>query len=84
MVQYPVAEPVPPETVGLRLDALAHPVRLWLLRTLARGPTPPANWRTPGRCCRRRSPVIWPSCGRAGLLTVDRDTAEAYEDERRK
>ncbi|CAM5291123.1 HTH arsR-type domain-containing protein OS=Streptomyces aurantiogriseus OX=66870 GN=GCM10010251_89220 PE=4 SV=1 [Streptomyces aurantiogriseus] len=43
VVQYPVAEPNPPEpvsleTVGLRLKALAHPVRLRLLRTLARGP----------------------------------------------
>ncbi|MEU7783047.1 helix-turn-helix domain-containing protein [Amycolatopsis sp. NPDC049159] len=43
VVQYPVAEPDPPEpvpleTVTLRLAALAHPVRLRLLRTLARGP----------------------------------------------
>ncbi len=43
VVQYPVAEPVPAEpvsleTVTLRLEALAHPVRLRLLRTLARGP----------------------------------------------
>ncbi|MEU4876032.1 DUF5937 family protein [Streptomyces sp. NPDC021608] len=43
VVQYPVPEADPPEqvsleTVGLRLDALAHPVRLRLLRTLARGP----------------------------------------------
>lgn len=43
VVQYPVAEaspsePVSLETVTLRLDALAHPVRLRLLRTLARGP----------------------------------------------
>ncbi|MBH5333876.1 helix-turn-helix transcriptional regulator [Streptomyces pactum] len=43
VVQYPVAEPRPPEpvpleTVSLRLEALAHPVRLRLLRTLARGP----------------------------------------------
>ncbi|MGW0606702.1 DUF5937 family protein [Streptomyces sp. NPDC002640] len=64
VVQYPVAEPGPPEhrgasaqaspdtalrgatspgtvtleTVTLRLEALAHPVRLRLLRTLARGP----------------------------------------------
>ncbi|MGW7081306.1 DUF5937 family protein [Streptomyces sp. NPDC054866] len=43
VVQYPVAEPNPPEpvsleTVGLRLEALSHPVRLRLLRTLARGP----------------------------------------------
>ncbi|MFE6709827.1 DUF5937 family protein [Streptomyces sp. NPDC057695] len=43
VVQYPAtepgpAEPVPQETIALRLDALAHPVRLRLLRTLARGP----------------------------------------------
>ncbi|TVT20339.1 helix-turn-helix transcriptional regulator [Amycolatopsis rhizosphaerae] len=43
VVQYPVtepspSEPVPLETVTLRLEALAHPVRLRLLRTLARGP----------------------------------------------
>ncbi|WP_432095273.1 DUF5937 family protein [Streptomyces sp. bgisy100] len=43
VVQYPVAEPNPAEpvsleTVTLRLEALAHPVRLRLLRTLARGP----------------------------------------------
>ncbi|MFC8537516.1 DUF5937 family protein [Streptomyces sp. NPDC057249] len=43
VVQYPVPEAGPPEpvsleTVTLRLEALAHPVRLRLLRTLARGP----------------------------------------------
>ncbi|MFE9248520.1 DUF5937 family protein [Streptomyces sp. NPDC007088] len=43
VVQYPVAEedrpePVSLETVTLRLESLAHPVRLRLLRTLARGP----------------------------------------------
>ncbi|MEU2880923.1 DUF5937 family protein [Streptomyces sp. NPDC007070] len=43
VVQYPVAEespgePVSLETVTLRLEALAHPLRLRLLRTLARGP----------------------------------------------
>ncbi|MFI9649312.1 DUF5937 family protein [Streptomyces sp. NPDC052040] len=43
VVQYPVAEPTSPEpvpldTVALRLEALAHPLRLRLLRTLARGP----------------------------------------------
>ncbi|RKN45863.1 DUF5937 family protein [Streptomyces hoynatensis] len=43
VVQYPVAEPGPSEPVSLetvtrRLEALAHPVRLRLLRTLARGP----------------------------------------------
>jgi DNA-binding transcriptional ArsR family regulator len=43
VVQYPVAEagpaePASLETVTLRLEALAHPLRLRLLRTLARGP----------------------------------------------
>lgn len=43
VVQYPAAggerpETVPLETVRLRLEALAHPVRLRLVRTLARGP----------------------------------------------
>lgn len=43
VLQYPVTDPRPPEpvsleTVTLRLEALAHPVRLRLLRTLARGP----------------------------------------------
>jgi DNA-binding transcriptional ArsR family regulator len=43
VMQYPVAEtspgePVSLETASLRLEALAHPVRLRLLRTLARGP----------------------------------------------
>ncbi|SHM96928.1 DUF5937 family protein [Actinacidiphila paucisporea] len=42
-LQYPVTAcgtsgPVPLETVQLRLEALAHPVRLRLVRTLARGP----------------------------------------------
>ncbi|WP_410677046.1 DUF5937 family protein [Amycolatopsis sp. cmx-4-68] len=42
VVQYPVAEPSQPEPVSLetvtrRLEALAHPLRLRLLRTLARG-----------------------------------------------
>ncbi|MGW3963719.1 DUF5937 family protein [Amycolatopsis sp. NPDC005003] len=40
VVQYPVdgPEPVSLETVTARLEALSHPVRLRLLRTLARGP----------------------------------------------
>ncbi|CAM5344275.1 transcriptional regulator [Streptomyces spiroverticillatus] len=45
VVQYPVpaqapatAFPVPLDTVTLRLEALTHPLRLRLLRTLARGP----------------------------------------------
>ncbi|MFJ4784521.1 DUF5937 family protein [Streptomyces sp. NPDC088794] len=43
VVQYPatipgLTHPAPPELVQRRLDALAHPVRLRLCRTLARGP----------------------------------------------
>jgi DNA-binding transcriptional ArsR family regulator len=42
VVQYPIADPgmdeaVPLELVRLRLEALSHPMRLRLLRTLARG-----------------------------------------------
>ncbi|WP_405810613.1 DUF5937 family protein [Streptomyces sp. NBC_00210] len=42
VVQYPVTaqglpEPVPMELVNLRLQALSHPVRIRLVRTLARG-----------------------------------------------
>ena len=67
VVQYPVAEPDPPapvslETVTRRLEALAHPVRLRLLRTLARARTPPVNWPGPGDCRRRRCPGTWPGC----------------------
>ena len=45
VLQYPIAgqsadspAPVPLEQITLRLDALAHPVRIRLVRTLARGP----------------------------------------------
>ncbi len=45
VLQYPIAgssagspAPVPLEQIQLRLDALAHPVRIRLVRTLARGP----------------------------------------------
>jgi DNA-binding transcriptional ArsR family regulator len=43
VVQYPLARPSVPEPASLalvtaRLDALAHPVRIRLVRTLARGP----------------------------------------------
>jgi DNA-binding transcriptional ArsR family regulator len=40
VVQYPTAtdEPVPLDVVQRRIDAFAHPVRLRLCRTLARGP----------------------------------------------
>lgn len=41
VVQYPTAaeQPVPLDVVQRRIDALAHPVRLRLCRTLARGPS---------------------------------------------
>lgn len=43
VLQYPVSAnalgaPVPLDQIRLRLDALAHPVRMRLIRTLARGP----------------------------------------------
>jgi len=42
VLKYPaetsaLPEPVPVDVVRLRLEALAHPVRLRLVRTLARG-----------------------------------------------
>ncbi|WP_433891790.1 DUF5937 family protein [Streptomyces sp. CA-111067] len=77
VVQYPVeaspAEPVPLETVTLRLEALAHPVRLRLLRTLARGPHTTGElanaWElTPPEVSRHLAVLR-----RAGLLTTRRD-----------
>ncbi|MFE9102400.1 ArsR/SmtB family transcription factor [Actinomadura geliboluensis] len=77
VVQYPVAEASPPEpvsleTVTLRLDALAHPVRLRLLRTLARGPHTTGElaqaWElTPPEVSRHLAVLR-----RAGLLTARR------------
>ncbi|MFE0253776.1 DUF5937 family protein [Streptomyces sp. NPDC059010] len=77
VVQYPVAEPgpaepVPLETVTLRLEALAHPVRLRLLRTLARGPHTTGElahaWElTPPEVSRHLTVLR-----RAGLLTTRR------------
>ncbi|MEU9570860.1 helix-turn-helix domain-containing protein [Streptomyces massasporeus] len=77
VVQYPVAEPGPPEpvpleTVTLRLEALAHPVRLRLLRTLARGPHTTGElahaWElTPPEVSRHLAVLR-----RAGLLTTRR------------
>ncbi|MFF0267126.1 DUF5937 family protein [Kribbella sp. NPDC004536] len=77
VVQYPVAEPAPSEpvsleTVTLRLDALAHPVRLRLLRTLARGPHTTGEladaWDlTPPEVSRHLAVLR-----RAGLLTSER------------
>ncbi|MEU6144333.1 DUF5937 family protein [Streptomyces sp. NPDC047081] len=77
VVQYPVAEPtpsdpVPLETVTLRLEALAHPVRLRLLRTLARGPHTPGEladaWDLSLPEISRHLAVL----RRAGLLTSQR------------
>ncbi|MGW3121090.1 DUF5937 family protein [Streptomyces sp. NPDC001107] len=77
VVQYPVAEPSPTEpvsleTVTLRLEALAHPVRLRLLRTLARGPHTTAElahfWELSPPEVSRHLAVL----RRAGLLTTRR------------
>ncbi|MEU6247854.1 helix-turn-helix domain-containing protein [Glycomyces sp. NPDC047010] len=77
VVQYPVAEPdspepVPLETVTLRLEALAHPVRLRLLRTLARGPHTTGElanaWQLSPPEVSRHLAVL----RRAGLLTAER------------
>jgi DNA-binding transcriptional ArsR family regulator len=79
VVQYPVAGsgpdvpgPVTLETVRLRLDALAHPVRLRLVRTLARGPRTTVElahaWElTPPEVSRHLAVLR-----RAGLLTSER------------
>ncbi|MGW5718465.1 DUF5937 family protein [Amycolatopsis sp. NPDC003865] len=74
VVQYPVAraEPVPLETVTRRLEALAHPVRLRLLRTLARGPHTTGElahaWALSAPEVSRHLAVL----RRAGLLTARR------------
>jgi DNA-binding transcriptional ArsR family regulator len=77
VVQYPVAEASPPEpvsleTVTLRLEALAHPVRLRLLRTLARGPHTTGElahaWELSPPEVSRHLAVL----RRAGLLTARR------------
>jgi DNA-binding transcriptional ArsR family regulator len=77
VLQYPVAEPspsepVPLDTVTLRLEALAHPIRLRLLRTLARGPHTPGElahtWGLSLPEISRHLAVL----RRAGLLTTRR------------
>ncbi|MGW4801243.1 DUF5937 family protein [Nonomuraea sp. NPDC004297] len=77
VVQYPVAEASPPEPVSLetvtsRLEALAHPVRLRLLRTLARGPHTTGElahaWELSPPEVSRHLAVL----RRAGLLTAQR------------
>lgn len=78
VVQYPVAapgqpaEPVPMDAVERRLEALAHPVRLRLMRSLARGPHTTSElalaWGlTPPEVSRHLALLR-----RAGLLTVER------------
>ncbi|MFE7463479.1 DUF5937 family protein [Streptomyces sp. NPDC057499] len=77
VLQYPVAEaspaePVSLETVTLRLEALAHPVRLRLMRTLARGPHTTGElahaWELSPPEVSRHLAVL----RRAGLLTARR------------
>ncbi|MGZ0152930.1 DUF5937 family protein [Kribbella sp. WER1] len=77
VLQYPVADPVPSEPVSLetvthRLEALAHPVRLRLLRTLARGPHTTSEladaWQLTSPEVSRHLAVL----RRAGLLTSER------------
>jgi DNA-binding transcriptional ArsR family regulator len=77
VVQYPVAQPSAPEPVPLdavqrRLDALTHPVRLRLVRTLARSPHTTSElaraWDlTPPEVSRHLAVLR-----RAGLLTTER------------
>lgn len=78
VVQYPVAEasalePVSLKLVSLRLEALSHPVRLRLLRTLARGPHTTGEladaWELSAPEVSRHLGVL----RRAGLLSARRD-----------
>ncbi|WP_037607144.1 DUF5937 family protein [Streptacidiphilus rugosus] len=77
VLQYPVASaaaapPVPLELVRLRLEALAHPVRIRLIRTLARGAHTTGElasaWELTAPEVSRHLAVL----RRAGLLTADR------------
>jgi DNA-binding transcriptional ArsR family regulator len=77
VVLYPVAEPsapepIPLETITERLEALAHPVRLRLLRTLTRGPHTTGElartWELSPPEVSRHLAVL----RRAGLLTARR------------
>ena len=78
VVQYPVADATPSEPVSLesvtrRLEALSHPLRLRLLRTLARGPHTTGElaqtWGLSPPEVSRHLAVL----RRAGLLTARRD-----------
>jgi DNA-binding transcriptional ArsR family regulator len=77
VLQYPVAvrstdSPVPLDTVRLRLEALAHPTRMRLVRTLARGPHTTgelaAAWELTAPEVSRHLAVL----RRAGLLSAHR------------
>jgi DNA-binding transcriptional ArsR family regulator len=77
VIQYPVADPIPPELVSLaaverRLEALAHPVRLRLVRTLSRGPQTTGElahaWDLTAPEVSRHLAVL----RRAGLVTAER------------
>jgi DNA-binding transcriptional ArsR family regulator len=77
VMQYPVAEPAAPRPVSLdsverRLEALAHPVRLRLVRTLARSPHTTSElahaWNLTAPEVSRHLAVL----RRAGLLTTER------------
>jgi DNA-binding transcriptional ArsR family regulator len=77
VLQYPVAEPGPPGPVSLdvverRLDALAHPIRIRLVRTLARSPHTTTElahaWDLSSPEVSRHLAVL----RRAGLLTAER------------
>ncbi|MEU9041615.1 MULTISPECIES: DUF5937 family protein [unclassified Kitasatospora] len=77
VLQYPTAEPGLPEPVSLalvqqRLEALAHPVRLRLARTMARGPHTTVElasaWHLSAPEVSRHLAVL----RKAGLLTTQR------------
>ncbi|MEY9876342.1 DNA-binding transcriptional ArsR family regulator [Streptacidiphilus sp. MAP12-33] len=77
VLQYPVAvpdaaAPVPMAVVARRLEALAHPVRLRLVRTLARGPHTTGElataWELTAPEVSRHLAVL----RRAGLLSAER------------
>lgn len=77
VVQYPAAEPglphpIPPDVVQRRLEALAHPVRIRLCRTLSRGGHTTgelaAFWQLSAPAVSRHLAVL----KKAGLLTTRR------------
>jgi DNA-binding transcriptional ArsR family regulator len=77
VIQYPIAEPGVPHPISLqdvqrRIDALAHPVRRRLARTIARGPHTTGEladaWQlTPPEVSRHLAVLK-----QAGLVTVSR------------